>query len=126
MTGLPAIGALIKISQSMTSMSKRDLLLVGFIFLFILSFGVLTGYIPSPLLTMAAQHEKILADGAAEKKTSMDLLEVARLQLYLARENCMHGAETESEKSRCDRESVRDAIFEGILIPPTAMSSQMQ
>jgi hypothetical protein len=116
----PFIGIAMKVTRFITSMKRNDLLLMGFIVTLTLSIGVLTGYIPSPLLTMAAQHAQILKDHQDNSVSQNELIEIAKLQLYLARENCMHGARTESEKTRCDRQSIREAISD---IPNDSVST---
>lgn len=104
-TNLTAIEKFIRL---LTDMRKRDLLLVGFVGLSVLSFGVLTGYIPSPVLTVLAKQEELEEQNAA-------LIELTKLHLYLARETCLHTADTEIESARCDRQSIRDAILGDIL-----------
>lgn len=108
------LGSALRVTKFLTSLSSRDLFLIGFVSLFVLTFGVLTGYIPSPLLTLAHQHEQILKNGEEEHKRDDKLVELAKLQLYLQRENCFHGADSDAERSRCDRQSIRDAILDEI------------
>lgn len=110
------VGPAIRASKFLIEMKKRDLLLLGFIILFFLSIGVLTGYVPSPVLTVMAQHEAMM-------KQNTTLVEIAKLQLYLARENCLHTARTETERSRCDRQSIRAAILDDVL-PTDSPSKQ--
>lgn len=113
--GLPIIGTGMKITTFIMEMRKRDLLLVGFIGLFFLLIGALTGQIPSPLLTATAQHAQMFEEHSNQANLNRELVNIARLQLYLGRETCLHGAKTESEKSRCDRKDIRDAIISDIL-----------
>jgi hypothetical protein len=102
-TDPPMIGTAMKITRFLTGMKRNDLLLVGFIVLLVLSFGVLTGYVPSPVVQMVSQQSAIL-QGQEEQ------IGLSKLQLYLARESCKNGAKTESAMSRCDRQEIRDAI----------------
>ncbi|MDB5344258.1 MAG: hypothetical protein JWP89_2635 [Schlesneria sp.] len=85
-----------KVTRFITAMKKADLLLMGFIVMLVLSFGVLTGYVPSPVVIMVVQQK--------------ELLDLSKLQLYLARETCKNGAKTETALSRCDRQAITDAI----------------
>lgn len=104
-----------KVARFLTDMKKRDLLLLGFVGIFFLFMGTVTGVIPSPLLQALAQHEQILKDHSERKGEDKKIVEIAKLQLYLARESCLHGAKTESERGRCDRQSIRDAILDDII-----------
>lgn len=99
----PIIGTSMRVTRFITGMKANDRLLMGFIVLLTLSFGVLTGYIPSPVVTMVAQQTAILEGQAEQRKFS-------KLQLYLARESCINGAKTEIAQARCDRQEIRDAI----------------
>jgi hypothetical protein len=107
----PTISAAIKLIQLLTSMKKSDVFMVGFFFLFALSLGVLTGYIPSPLLAMRDQHESIIYAQKHFDESQDTIIELEKLQLYLARESCLHGARDTLEEARCDRESIRNAIM---------------
>lgn len=97
------VGTAMKVTRFITGMKPNDLLLMGFIVLLALSFGVLTGYIPSPVLTMVSQQSEIL-------DAQSNQIKIGKLQLYLARESCKSVAKTESAMSRCDRQEIRDAI----------------
>ncbi len=101
----------IKAAKFITEMRKRDLLLLGFIGLFLLFIGATTGYIKFPLVEAMQQHEVIMQNEKDIKDSMTELVKISRLSLYLAREACLHGAKTESEISRCDRQTVRDAIL---------------
>lgn len=112
------INAVIKLGEFIERLKKRDLLLFGFIGMFFFVLAMLTGIVKSPQITQAiAQHEMIMS--SIDKWTSVDqrLVGLQQLQLYLARENCMHTAKTESEKSRCDRQDIRDAIIQNTFAP---------
>ena len=100
----PIIGTGMKVIRFITSLRNRELVLLGFIISLALLIGSLTGLIQSPLLTAVKQHETIL-------ETNKQLVELTRLQLYLARESCMRGAETVVEEARCDRQDIRSAII---------------
>lgn len=92
-----------RVIRFITGMKPGDRLLVGFIILLVLSFGILTGYIPSPVVTMVIQQSAIL-EGQEQQ------IRIDKLLLYLARESCLNGAETEVAEARCDRAEIRDAI----------------
>jgi hypothetical protein len=99
----PIVGTAMKVTRFITGMKRNDLVLMGFIVLLVLSFGVLTGYVPSPVVQMVSQQTEIL-HGQEEQ------IDLSKLQLYLARESCKNGAKTESAMARCDRQEIRDAI----------------
>ena len=100
-----------KIIRVITSLKPQDVFLIGFIALLVLSLGVLTGYIPSPLLKMAEQHSVIIQNGKDNAQASEKLIQIAELQLYLAREICLQGAEASNDRARCDRQSIKDIIL---------------
>lgn len=104
------LGTWTKLVRFLLELRKRDLLLLGFIGLLGIAFGALTGYIPSPITTIERQSTETLETLKGPDAPLTQLIELNKLQLYLARENCLHGAQSESEKSRCDRQSIREAI----------------
>lgn len=118
------VNNLIRLGNFVTQMRKRDLLLIGFVILFIMLMGVITGQIPSPFLVAMAQHAELLQNDKVRKETEEKILSIMQLQLYLQRETCMHGAKTESEKGRCDRQTIRDAIL-GDILPTAALPHEL-
>jgi len=78
--------------------------------MFVLTIGVAVGLIPSPLNTIMIQHATTMKEQENFSVIQQELLEVNKLQLYLARENCKNTAKTESALSRCDRQAISDAI----------------
>ncbi len=109
------INSIVKLGHLIVEMRKRDMLLIAFVFSGIGLIGVLSGHIKVPAMEAAMlQHATIM-----EKQVTIDsalhtLIDIERLGLYLNRETCLHGADTEIEKARCDRADIREAITEGI------------
>ncbi len=99
-----SIGIIERLVRLVTSLKTQEVFLVMFIALLILALGTLTGYIPSPLLTLIQQHNQ-------QQQTEARLVEIAELSLYLQREACLHDSETSTERARCDRQSIRDIIL---------------
>ncbi len=118
----PYVGTAMRVAKFLTDMKKRDLLLLGFISMFVLFIGVAVGWIPSPFLVAMAQHEMIIKNQASQEEVNTQLVELFRLELYLSRESCMHTAKTDPEKTRCDRQSIRDAIL-GDMLPNDSATS---
>ncbi len=123
-----SIGTLEKLLRFVTKIKTQSVFRIGFIALLVLSIGVLTGYIPSPILKMAEQHVMIIQDNQHITETQTQLIEIAKLQLYLAREICLHGAETSNDRARCDRQSIKDVIISSLeeapYLPPVTLSKQ--
>jgi type II secretory pathway component PulM len=106
----PLIGTGMRVASFITKMKPRDLLLLGFIALLVLSIGALTGFVKSPLVDAKENTEMILSNQKRTLEFEQDLLQIARLQLYLNFEACLHDAETPVEVARCNREPVQQAI----------------
>lgn len=110
-----SVSALMKIINFLIKMRKRDLLLISLIVVLVLAFGILTGYVPSPVVAFAKDHQKIIEQNST-------LIRLQQLQLYLARESCLHDANTPVEISRCDRQDIRDAILDDVLRSDSSFS----
>lgn len=110
----PIVGTVMRVVKFITDMRKRDLLLVGFILMFVMLIGSLTGAIPSPLLTAVAQHIIIMQDNTDIKRTEQQLVRLGQLQLYLAQQNCLHSSKTPSELASCNRDDIQQAIIKNI------------